>query len=49
MEPAVRPAGLADVSSQQISTTNLAGPPLAGPQSLYDQDDDPFATLDEPI
>jgi lipopolysaccharide export system ATP-binding protein len=48
--PAVAgPHGLPDNSIQQVSTTNLAVPPLPGPLPVYDQDDDPFATLDEPI
>jgi lipopolysaccharide export system ATP-binding protein len=36
---------LSDMSSQQIITTDLNGPP----QAVQYEDDDPFATLDEPI
>jgi lipopolysaccharide export system ATP-binding protein len=46
---AARPPLLPDVSNQQILTTNLAASPGAGSPPLYDRDDDPFATLDEPL
>ena len=44
-DPAVLPE-LPDLSSRQI-TTDVIVPPPVGP--VYDDDDDPFATLDEPI